>query len=220
MSRIAAQRPAGEGPTAVGTITSNPTPVVPPRPIRVPVKLAAPVFTNSGAVPGFSKGTQKLRPLRGVSETSTVLIDLRSSDNPPLPQIGPSTVPGFIGWLEYAVQPAGDRKIIHQGVVLKAGRLCFMDPNNPVTQNLISRGLIASRVSEVTHDWVPGGTLGVEAPESLRTYTVQASGSGKITYGANALTGVLGTVQVAGNTVQLDPLEPSTQALVALGWIA
>lgn len=102
----------------------------------------------------------------------------------------------------YAIKSSGDRQISHNGKTLHAGRLIQMDPTAPATIALLARGAIGTPSAETV---VEGS--GAE----LQTYTVQASGSGKISHN--------GVLKTTGQTIQLDPLDDTAKSLVARGVI-
>lgn len=113
---------------------------------------------------------------------------------------------------DYQVQPAGDRKFVHNGALAHNGRLMTMDSTAAATAALVARGLIAAPTGGTQHDAIVTGAV----QEAWQTYTVQAAGKNRIQYG----TAGGGTLLAQGATLKLDPLEEPAPTLVARGWIA
>ena len=101
------------------------------------------------------------------------------------------------------VTASGDRKIIHNGVVLHVGRKVQLDTTKAPTIALLAAGYIAAVTTATVYD---------DGIAPLQTYTVQAAGNGRLLHN--------GALKSTGNTIPLDPLEPPTIALVARGLIA
>lgn len=101
------------------------------------------------------------------------------------------------------ITPSGDRHIIHNGLILHAGRKVQLDSNASATKAALAAGYIAAVTTATAYD---------DGINSLQTYTVQAAGNGKLLHN--------GALKSTGNTISLDPLEPATISLVARGLIA
>jgi hypothetical protein len=105
--------------------------------------------------------------------------------------------------VEEQITASGDRKIIHNGVLLHVGRKVQFDSTKAPTIALLAAGYIAAVTTATAYD---------DGVSALQTYTVQAPGNSKLLHN--------GAVKSTGNTITLDPLEPATISLVARGLIA
>jgi hypothetical protein len=101
------------------------------------------------------------------------------------------------------VTASGDRKIIHNGVVLHVGRKVQLDTTKAPTIALLAAGYIAAVTTATVYD---------DGIAPLQQYTVQTVGNTKLQHN--------GATKATNDLVFLDPLEPQTISLVARGLIA
>lgn len=113
---------------------------------------------------------------------------------------------------EYQVTAAGHKKVQHNGVLAHQGRLLTMDAASAITAGLVTRGLLTTTLTTTVHDATGAGP----SQEGWQTYTVQASGNGRIQFGTSGA----GSVLTTGQTLKLDPTEEPALTLAGRGWIA
>ena len=104
---------------------------------------------------------------------------------------------------DFQVTTAGNRRISHNGLLVHSARKLSLDPANPTTVLLLAKGYISSTVTATTYEGDPA---------NLHTYTVTTAGGGKVNFN-------LGTLTV-GQTLGLDPGDPTATELVAKGYIS
>lgn len=104
---------------------------------------------------------------------------------------------------DYQVTVTGDRKIRHNEALVHSGRKLSLDPASVVTIRLLALGYISATVTAPTYEGDPA---------NLHTYTVTAKGGGKVNFNNSVLT--------AGQTLPLEPGDPTAAELVAKGYIS
>lgn len=101
------------------------------------------------------------------------------------------------------VSAAGDQKVLHNGVLVHAGRKLLVDSAATATATAVAEGYLVNVTTATVYD---------DGISPLQTYTIQSAGNNRINYN--------GATKGTGNTIRLDPLLAQTAALVARGWIA
>lgn len=105
------------------------------------------------------------------------------------------------------------RNLILHNVFCRPGRLIRIDSADPIAVALLAKATIAAKTSETIYDEKADTAPGVPDASALTTYTVTASGAGRILYNG-------GTTKLAqGNTLSLDSSEDTAKFLLAKGWI-
>jgi len=114
-----------------------------------------------------------------------------------------------MAYQDYQVTTAGDKRVMHNGRVVHAGRLVGMDAAKPETAAALARGLITATITTATlHD----ATVAGPSSEGFQTYHVQAGIPVTIRHN--------GVNLASGAAIVLDPLDEPAVTFLAKGWIA